>query len=202
MKLNLGCGSDVRPGYTNIDFREIPGTTNVDLSVFPWPWERESCDEIMMLDFLEHFPYKQADQVLMECWRVLKTGGKLVVQVPDVEHCARALSFLPPFLCNMCGWEFPLVDKREKYGQRFEVCENCGRSWSLIAESAVSRLYGGQDYKGNFHQAGFSKKYLREKLETCGGFSDIKEIERNENGESYFQNWNIKFEALKRGDFW
>src|SRR5690606_40430558 len=56
MKLNLGCGFDIRPGYLNVDFRDMrnippPSELNefggeaqfqiVDLSTFPWPFRSE-----------------------------------------------------------------------------------------------------------------------------------------------------------------
>ncbi len=62
MKLNLGCGNDVRNGYINCD----NGSSNqllanakilkVDLLEFPWPFESNSADEILMNHVLEHMP--------------------------------------------------------------------------------------------------------------------------------------------------
>jgi len=197
MKLNLGCGKDVREGYTNVDFLDIPGATKVDLSKFPWPFADKSADEIMMLDFLEHFPCSQTANILQECWRVLKTGGKLIVQVPDLEHCARAASFIAPFMCNNCGWEFPENDVRAN----FFVCNDCGRSWHLIAQDAVQRLYGGQDVVGNWHFTAFSSLLLIRTLERYG-FESINTIEKLDNGQTHWQNWNIRVECVKYDDIW
>ena len=197
MRLNLGCGKDIRKGYENIDFLDIPGATRIDLSKFPWPFKDGSADEIMMLDFLEHFPYSKTNTILHECWRVLKPQGKLIVQVPDLEHCARAAAFLSPFMCNRCGWEFPTNDFRAN----FFMCGNCGTSWTNIAQDAVHRLYGGQDVEGNWHYTAFSSLLLNRTLQMCG-FTSINTIEKLDNGETHWQNWNVRMEATKDGNLW
>lgn len=193
MKLNLGCGTDAKSGYTNVDFRDLPGVQKVDLSKLPWPWKDGEADEIIMLDFLEHFPYKKTEPILQECWRVLRTGGRLDVQVPDLSHCGRAASNERPFMCNRCGWTF-------SEQSHLESCGDCGQSWADVALAASQRLMGGQDYEGNWHYACFSPPLLEELL-LRNGFEDVQELTQNENGESYYQNWNVKLRATK-GDVW
>ena len=190
MKLNLGCGTDHKEGYLNVDFRKLPGVDIVaDLSSIPWAWMNGQVDEIMMLDFLEHFPYARTEAILQECWRILKPGGKLIVQVPDLEHCARAASFTRPYLCNRCGWEF-----QKRAGN--EDCGRCGQSSTDVALAAAHRLMGGQDYEGNWHYALFSTQLLYDLLRR-NGFRVVDVPERNENGETYFQNWNVRLDAVK-----
>lgn len=192
MKLNLGSGEDVRPGYVNVDFRDIPGVLKVDLSSFPWPWPDGSVDEVMALDFVEHFSYLKTERLLQEIWRVLKPCGKLEVQVPDLEECARAACEIPPFLCNMCGFEF-----REKS----EKCSQCGRSTRDISASAIQRMYGGQDFMGNTHLAGFTIKTMTRLLRDVG-FEPFSLEAKNEKGETHRQNWNFKIVSLKSDDMW
>jgi hypothetical protein len=187
MKLNLGCGRDLRQGYLNVDFVQ-PCDRMVDLSKFPWPWGDGEADEILMLDFLEHFPYRDTSKILMECWRVLKKDGLLEVQVPDFAHCARAAMALPPFMCNRC----PTLFDENLRG----VCHNCGAKVNEIAEAAVRRLYGGQDVPGNWHYNAFTQASLELKLMDAG-FDRIDVVEKNQNGETYFQNWNLKLQARK-----
>lgn len=186
MKLNLGCGSDHRPGYTNVDFVK-PCDVQVDLEQFPWPWDDSSVDEIIMLDFLEHFPYSRTETILSECWRILVPGGKLDVQVPDLEPCARAAMSLPPFLCHGCGYEFQKPN---------HPCLRCGRALSEIRDAAIHRLYGGQDRPGNWHYNAFTTKTL-EAILSKSGFGEVTFLDRNENGETYYQNWNMKATARK-----
>lgn len=194
MKLNLGCGRDIRQGYVNIDLHPGLGVDEVaDLSKFPWFWNDESVDEILMLDFLEHFPYNQTDKILSEAWRILKMGGELTIQVPDATHLLRAINFSPPFKCNRCGWDFPVGDLRAN----FFVCGSCGQSWVDIAKAAQARLFGGQDYEGNWHFTTFSGLLLREILRS-NGFDKMEYLEK----EHQWANWNFKVSVKKTKDVW
>jgi SAM-dependent methyltransferase len=85
VRLNLGCGDDVQPGYVNHDFaRHRPEVEVVhDLRVLPWPWADESAETIRLLDVLEHLP--QVVPVIDECWRVLRPGGALHLRVPHYQ---------------------------------------------------------------------------------------------------------------------
>ncbi|MCS7365839.1 MAG: methyltransferase domain-containing protein [archaeon GB-1867-035] len=94
MKLNIGCGNDKRAGYVNIDVRsEVNPDMIIDvekelLSRF----QDNSCDEIICIDFIEHLSFNRVEDFLKDCHRILKRGGKLIVQVPDIElHCKNIL---------------------------------------------------------------------------------------------------------------
>lgn len=52
----------------------------VDLSVFPWPWADSSIDLVYASHIIEHFPDQK--QVILECYRILKTGGRLHITAP------------------------------------------------------------------------------------------------------------------------
>jgi hypothetical protein len=193
MKFNLGCGSDVREGYVNVDFRMLKGIDVVaDLSKFPWPFADGCAEEVLMFDFLEHFPYRQTNEILLEVYRILAPEGTVVIQVPDAEHLTAALSMKNPYLCNSCG--NPMAPRDS--GEFVDSCGRCGQSVSSIAEAAMKRLYGGQDYPGNFHQTCFTKDMLCEKTSDCGLRFDGWQEERHQ-----FLNWNFKG-RFKMGDVW
>ncbi len=79
-RLNLGCGTDVRAGYVNLDVAPLPGVDVVhDLDVLPLPFEDEAFDEIVCQDVLEHVDLVG---VLRECHRILRPGGAIHVQSP------------------------------------------------------------------------------------------------------------------------
>lgn len=84
MKLNLGCGNDYREGYVNVD--KVAGVADVlhDLDRFPYPWDDDSIDEVLMHHVLEHLT--DIEMVLDEIWRILKAGGKLLIWVPHFSH--------------------------------------------------------------------------------------------------------------------
>jgi len=194
MKLNLGCGGDIKPGYVNVDFRDIPGVEKVDLSKFPWPWSDGQADEILMLDFLEHFGYKKTEKILNECWRILGKGGILVVQVPSFEECAAAMLYDVGMLCNKCGFEFT---QAHMMGNEGRACGNCHSPNYHIAEAGMMRLYGGQDYDGNWHSCAFTRNSIQKKL-FDSGFRDMEFLEE----EHQKKNWNMKVRSIKGGDLW
>lgn len=79
-RLNLGCGTDIRPGYVNLDAANLPGVDVVhDLSELPLPFEDESFTEVNCKDILEHLDYVP---LLREIHRVLRASGRLVVEAP------------------------------------------------------------------------------------------------------------------------
>lgn len=92
MKLNLGSHNKRIEGYTNIDVLELPNVDIIhDLTVFPWPFEMSSVDEILMQEFLEHVGWRQTQAVVNECYRILRPGGKIKIQVPDIEAMCRMI---------------------------------------------------------------------------------------------------------------
>ena len=78
-KLNLCCGDNLLKNFLNVDVCEEADLKR-DLSVFPWPWDNESIDEVYMCHALEHFPDQQV--VILEMHRILKKGGKITLIVP------------------------------------------------------------------------------------------------------------------------
>lgn len=86
IKLNLGCGSDIKKEYINSDI--LGGDVKWDLTIFPWPWPDNYADEILMFHVLEHLPdtYKTINEIR----RILKPNGKFIGQIP---HCFSNLAF-------------------------------------------------------------------------------------------------------------
>lgn len=198
MKLNLGCGRDIRAGYINIDLHEGSGVDLIyDLSKLPWPFDSGSAEEIMMLDFLEHFPYRDTKKILLECWRVLSPEGRVVIQVPDFSVISKALLFEVGCICNRCGYRFTQSDKLRA---DFWRCRGCPQDMRDIMDAAAARLFGGQDYVGNYHYNAFTPTRLQIMMRDLG-FDSFEHVEKNENGETFEQNWNFKMIA-KKGDLW
>jgi SAM-dependent methyltransferase len=90
-RLNLGCGTDIRPGYVNLDIAPLPGVDVVhDIAELPLPFPDGRFDEIVCKDILEHVEY--AD-VLRELHRILRPGGLLHVEAP---HFTSRAVYLDP----------------------------------------------------------------------------------------------------------
>lgn len=194
MRLNLGCGNDVRDGYTNVDLREThPSVMVCDLSRLPWPFADGSAEEILMLDFLEHFPYAQTKQILLECYRVLTPEGTVVIQVPDAEILGAVFSTGRAFQCNQCG---ALLNSNVCEDVFTDGCWKCEQTFDELQEAAMKRMFGGQDHLGNFHHTTFTKRSLKEKARKVGlVFTKLEEEDHQR------ANWNFKA-SFRKGDLW
>ncbi len=95
-RLNLGCGGFPLTGWTNIDggdafFSPPDDATVVRLDVFRalGALASDSVEFITSEQFLEHFTRQDGLRLMQECWRVLRPGGVMRVQVPDLEQVIR-----------------------------------------------------------------------------------------------------------------
>lgn len=88
LRLNLGCGTDIREGWVNLDCKLLPGVDVVhDISYLPLPFADEVFEEILCQDILEHVA--DLESLLKEIYRVLQQGGKLSIRVPHfTSKCA------------------------------------------------------------------------------------------------------------------
>ncbi|MCP4629900.1 MAG: methyltransferase domain-containing protein [bacterium] len=89
LKLNVGCGKNLKHGWVNIDL-----SRNADLQLDlrePLPFKAESASMIYSEHFFEHLEYPdQAFNFLGESLRVLQAGGLFSVGVPDTEWPIRS----------------------------------------------------------------------------------------------------------------
>ncbi len=93
MKLNLGCSSNLREGFVNVDIVP-PCDQQADLR-HDWPWADSSIDYVLAIDIFEHLPDKihSMDQL----WRVLHPEAIAEIEIPiagtpcavaDPTHCS------------------------------------------------------------------------------------------------------------------
>ncbi len=93
-KLNLGCGTDIKQGYVNVDIRDNLGVDKVvNLNKVPWKFKDGEFDEIYAKDVLEHLGGITKIQILEELARIAKTGARVIIRVPCATHY-RALASL------------------------------------------------------------------------------------------------------------
>ena len=83
MRLHLGCGTKKLEGWINIDSVPECKPDLVHDITTPLPYDDQSAEELLAEDLLEHFDKYVRYLVFYEWTRVLKVGGKIILQVPD-----------------------------------------------------------------------------------------------------------------------
>jgi len=158
VKLNVGCGSDYRQGFVNIDGSSaLPNVDKIiDLSKesLRQYFADKSVEYILANDFIEHHFHWEAVKILNDFYKLLKPGGVLQMRVPDFQR-----------ITALWSW----------------------RSLLLSPEKKIALLFGGQDLpqgegdttsRNEFpqffcHKYAYTKKTMRSELESIG-FTNVK----------------------------
>lgn len=83
-RLNLGCGTDYRDGWVNVDLdKKVRADLRFDLRR-RFPLKENGFDFMLVQDVLEHFTKEETIEFLTECWRVLRKGGRLELRIPNI----------------------------------------------------------------------------------------------------------------------
>ena len=91
MRLNLGCGTDILPGYINLDIAPLQGVDVVhDLNNMPLPFADCIFDEIIAFDVIKHI---QFTQIMQEIYRIMTPGATLRIRIP---HFTSAINYVDP----------------------------------------------------------------------------------------------------------
>jgi SAM-dependent methyltransferase len=88
VKLNLGCGDKILPGYVNVDVAPARAGHKPDVICDLRrlaPFTDDSADEVLAVHVVEHFWRWEVVDVLREWMRVLKPGGKMVLECPNLQ---------------------------------------------------------------------------------------------------------------------
>lgn len=88
MKLNLGCGLDVREGWVNADRVSGPGVTIIDMR-HHLPWPDDEFEIVCAHHVLDMLTLDELEVTLEECRRVLMPGGVLRISTPDLGMAIR-----------------------------------------------------------------------------------------------------------------
>ncbi len=92
MRLNICCGRQVIDGWTNIDVKASPRAPRPPEMLamageIPLP---DGCaDEIMVIHGWEHFYLWECEVIITEWRRLLRDGGRLILEMPDLLKCCR-----------------------------------------------------------------------------------------------------------------
>jgi len=91
VRLNLGCGDKYLEGYTNVDLapsrKGKEPDVICDLKKLDFP--EGYADEVLSVHTIEHFYHWEAKDVVAEWMRVLKPGGQLILECPNLLTAAK-----------------------------------------------------------------------------------------------------------------
>lgn len=194
-KLNIGNGNVPLIGYTNIDKYYYPGSPRpLNDNALAKTWNQEhpdslwlygdmvklefpsdSFDEVIMVHALEHLSMEHGNLAILEAHRVCKPGGFVEIEVPDL---LKACQLMQQVHVTPTGNNQP---------------------WHRI----MGCIYGttGADGEGQFHLCGYTKEYLRFKLDERG-FKNIEEISvgfgHGNNGQGHAEpEYDFRMRAIK-----
>jgi SAM-dependent methyltransferase len=167
-RLNLGCGSDIRAGFVNLDSARLPGVDVVhDLTELPLPLEDGRFVEVVCQDVLEHVT--EWPRVVAEIHRVLRPGGRLHIRSPHYTSRAAWLDpthrtsfsidtlrfFVAGDAFSERAYYFPFKFSRVERA-RITFHRYRGMPWNYAVEAAVNRSPAAQAYyEGTFLSALF-----------------------------------------------
>lgn len=129
MKIHLGCGKHVLPDWTNVDAVKHPKAPRspehlgVDITKPLTMFDDNSADALMAIHLLEHFYEWEVRDVLTDWCRVLKPGGRIILEMPDVVKACKNIikgeslqmgmwplygdnTLKDPLMCHRWGWTF------------------------------------------------------------------------------------------------
>jgi len=137
MRLNIGCGHRVKDGYFNIDALHNPKAPRAPDLLYhfqfdkdgrllePVPLDDAVADEIQAIHVFEHFYRWTCKAAAAEFNRLLKPGGLLILELPDLIKCCKNIienrqarhpdqlgrwglygdpRVNDPFMCHPWGW--------------------------------------------------------------------------------------------------
>jgi hypothetical protein len=145
IRLNLGSGNHPLPGYVNVDIAAARAGISPELmgDIRQLPQlASDLADEIMAIHVVEHFYRWEVSNILLEWKRILRPGGRLVLECPNLlsacealladggeiaEADARARSSMWVFYGDP-AWQDPLMCHRWGYTPRslINLLESCG----------------------------------------------------------------------------
>jgi len=87
LRLNLGCGDKILPGYVNVDVVQSRAGARPDVICDLHdlaPFADASADEILSVHVVEHFWRWEIRDVMREWVRILKPGGRMIIECPNI----------------------------------------------------------------------------------------------------------------------
>ena len=143
IRIEVGAGRRVRPGYLRVDIRDLPDLY-ARAPADNLPFEDASVTEVYSRHVLEHFGLREAVDVLLEWRRVLEPGGTVYIIVPNlIWHLHQVVS----------GSHDSFYSKTSGKNDRY---------WGM------GSIFGWQQDAHDYHKFGYWPELLTDLLLACG----------------------------------
>lgn len=150
IRLNLGCGDKILPGFVNVDIAPARKDLKPDVicDLRKLKFENDYADEILSVHVVEHFYNWEIQEVLHEWQRVLKPGGTISLECPNLLSAAEELVRKP------------------------ELAQLGGKDWA----TTMFVFYGDPSWKDSLmcHRWGYTPQSLMNELED-NGFINVRQ---------------------------
>lgn len=139
MKLNIGCGTDYREGFINIDgskeLSHVDQVINLSSESLLTHFKPGEVEYILANDIIEHFYHWEAVNILKDFHTLLQDGGMAEIRVPDAGYIIRTIRYPLRLKLNLLfgGQDIPqgrdpdMDASRKKFPQYF--CHKYG--WTM-----------------------------------------------------------------------
>jgi predicted SAM-dependent methyltransferase len=172
-RLNWGCGGDNRPGWINSDRAEFSGIDVVADILEGLPIESNSIDYAVSIHALPEIAYPDLVPTLQELRRVLKAGGVLRLELPDLDKAIRA------YVAGDKDYFLIPDEDSETIGGKL-VTQMVWYGWSrtLFTHDFAEEMLG---------KAGFSRTNRCSYMKTASPFPEIVEMDSREQESLYIE---------------
>jgi hypothetical protein len=163
LRLQLGCGANILPGWLNTDSMPVPDADYLDFAR-PLPFSDNVLTAVFCEHTIEHVTKPEAFRMVVEVCRVLRPGGLFRVVTPSLEKfCRMALEPSSPAAVKYLAW--------------FKGAMN---SPDATITDAVNLIFYGHG-----HRYIFSGDELNALLRAAG-FTDLRQMDPNQYGHPIF----------------
>jgi predicted SAM-dependent methyltransferase len=102
IRLNLGCGDKILENYINVDVASERKGKKPDVisDIRKLTFDDNYADEILSVHVIEHFWRWEVSDILKEWIRVLKPGGKLILECPNLQSACEEFLKSPEIKCR------------------------------------------------------------------------------------------------------
>lgn len=173
MKLHIGCGKIILPGWVNLDSRPLPGVDVVhNLDDLPLPFGDDTVSEILANDVIEHV---DAVKCMQDLHRILMPGGELKIRVPHFSCVDNHIDPTHKAMFASETFEFFVGGGRRGRGYYFDFKFdriknsriNFRRGWSLLGRFVEIAVNGSAYCRHKYESTGLCWIIPAKSIEVC-----------------------------------